>query len=171
MPTLKPREERIPLALAARMVAGEGWSDVTVSNVSSRGMMLRCKSPPARNTYVEVRHRHCSFVGKVVWSKDGSCGIRTQDRIVISELLSCPSNQAQRGGVKRPSQRQGREYGRSHMRVLSPEESSKLFARAFDWSSVALAVAVGAMLLAKVAEDAFEPLREVEQVLAMERLD
>jgi hypothetical protein len=148
--SLKQREERKALVLSARMLADEGWRDVTVRNVSSRGMMLRCKTPPARNTFVEVRLRRARVVGRVVWSSEAACGISSQDTIDLSDLLSQSPTKPRKSNIERRARPRGMPDQPVQMRVLPPEETSRIFARIFDWSAVAFAVAVGAIALTDV---------------------
>jgi hypothetical protein len=138
------------LVLSARMLADEGWRDVTVRNVSSRGMMLRCKTPPARNTFVEVRLQRARVVGRVVWSGEAACGISSQDTIDLSDLLSQSPTKPRKSNIERRAQPRGMSHHPVQMRVLPTEEASRIFARIFDWSAVALAVAVGAIALTDV---------------------
>ncbi len=168
MGQIKPREERLPLVLPARMLANEGWRDVTVCNVSSRGMMLRCATPPERNSFIEVRHKNVCFIGRVVWSSSSKFGIRTQDKIDFSKLLSCsPADGRTAGTERRMHSRIDKKQ--VSMRVVPLEETSRIFARLFDFSVLAIALALGAITLADVVGGALEPLGRVETVLATAR--
>src|SRR3546814_10848303 len=66
------------------MRADDGWSDVTIYNVSSRGLMARLGSPPVKGSYVEIWHRNVCVVGQVRWAQGGRFGILSQDKIDIS---------------------------------------------------------------------------------------
>jgi len=164
--SFKPREERKALVLSARMLAEQGWRDVSVRNVSSRGMMLRCETPPARNTFVEIRHQKACVVGRVVWSSGTAFGINSQDTIDLAELLSqAPAMPMKENNDRRLHARGG--AGRSvQMRVLPAEEASRIFARLFDWSVVAVAVSFAALGIADVAQDALQqPLERTRATL------
>lgn len=136
------------MALSARMLADEGWRDVMIRNVSSRGMMLRCIAPPVRNTFVEIRLQKARVIGRVVWSSDAACGINTQDTIELSDLLSQSPAKPRNNNVERRAQPRGTSGQPVQMRVLPTEEASRIFARIFDWTVVATAVAIGAIALA-----------------------
>ncbi|MDO6413499.1 PilZ domain-containing protein [Sphingomonas sp. BIUV-7] len=83
----RPREARIRVCVPARMRAGEAWTDVTILNISSRGLMARVNAAPPVRSYVEIRRgAEVVIVGKVVWHDDRHFGIRTQDRIDIEML-------------------------------------------------------------------------------------
>lgn len=163
----KQREERKALVLSARMLADEGWRDVTVRNVSSRGMMLRCVTPPARNTYVEIRLQKARVVGRVVWSNGAACGINTQGTIDLSDLLSQSPAIPRNGHIERRAKPRGMSHQPVQMRVLPTEEASRIFARIFDWSAVALAVAVGAIALTDVTSPVLrKPLEATHAALS-----
>jgi hypothetical protein len=83
----RPREQRIRVHVAARMRVGEKWADITILNISSRGLMARAASVPPSRSFVEIRRGpNVVIVGKVVWQDDRHFGIRTQDRIGISMM-------------------------------------------------------------------------------------
>ena len=168
MGQIKPREERLPLVLPARLRADKGWRDVTVCNVSSRGMMLRCSTPPARNTFIEVRHESLCFVGRVIWSSGSQFGIRTQDKIDCFRLLSSSPAAARPAGAERRT-RPRSDKNPVSIRTLPLEETSRVFARLFDFSVLAIALAIGAVTLADGAGEALEPLGRAEAVLAAPR--
>lgn len=164
--SLKPREERKALILSARMLAEQGWHDVTVRNVSSRGMMLRCASPPARNTFVEIRHQKACIVGRVIWSNGTAFGINSQDTIDLAGLLSQPPSAPRKGSYDRRQQPRSSSRSAVQMRVLPAEEASRVFARLFDWSAVAFAVAMGAVVVAELAGAALQqPLEKTRATL------
>ena len=51
----RPREERITVLIPSRMRVESQWCDVVIHNVSSRGLMAGCDTPPAVGSYVEIR--------------------------------------------------------------------------------------------------------------------
>lgn len=166
--SLKQREERKALVLSARMFADEGWRDVTVRNVSSRGMMLRCEVPPERNTFVEIRLQKARVVGRVVWSNGAACGINSQDTIDLSDLLSQSPAVPRKDNIERRAQPRGSSHQAVQMRVLPTEEASRIFARLFDWSAIALAVAVGAIALSDVTSTVLrKPLETTSAALSL----
>jgi hypothetical protein len=69
------------------MRCGDEWTDITILNISSRGLMARTTDVPAARSYVEIRRGpSTTIVGKVVWHDSRHFGIRTQDRIGIDML-------------------------------------------------------------------------------------
>jgi hypothetical protein len=127
-------------------------------------MMLRCESPPPRNTFVEIRHRDVRIVGRVVWSSGAAFGINSQDTISIEDLLSSkPRGPRPAKGERRA---RPRTPAPTQMRVLPAEDANRIIARLFDWSAVAIAAAAAALLLGDVASAALQrPLDDVRSAL------
>jgi len=144
----KPREERITVLIPSRMRVGAAWMDVIIHNVSSRGLMAGCDSPPVPGNYIEVRRGTIVIVGRVMWSKGRFFGVRTQDRLTVSTLVSEP-RLAQR--PKQDSDRQVAER-RADVRLVHEAqmarrlERSRAFASIFQFVIIALAVVAVAFL-------------------------
>ena len=169
MRPLKPREDRRPISVPARLRSETGWSDVTIGNVSSRGMMLRCVAPPPQRAYIEVRHQGVCIVGQIVWINGARCGVRTQDLVDVAGLLSQGGRRARhpandRRGASRPVE---------PPRAPSPAEraeASRRFARLFDFAVIAAAATGAAALAASLMFDAFSaPLARTAEALARVR--
>lgn len=115
--------------IAARMRHGNAWSDASILNISSRGLLLHATPPPARGTYVEVRRGAHVIVGRVIWANADRFGLRAQDRLAIDSLVanaspgSAPANDSgrpttDRRALPRPERlewrhAQSRETGRA----------------------------------------------------------
>jgi hypothetical protein len=85
---MTPREPRRKVLAQARMRRGSIWEDVCIRNVSSRGLLLRTESPPEPGTYVEIRRLSQIIVGRSVWRHGQDFGIRTQDVVDVSAILT-----------------------------------------------------------------------------------
>jgi hypothetical protein len=143
MGTKKPREERRTISLNARLRSDDGWRDVTIGNVSSRGLMLRGSTLPQRGTFIEVRHQDLCIVGRVVWSQGLRAGVRTQEFVDVPMLIGSPTARIRKAGLEK------RRVNRTQTRAPPPQsadraEASRRFARIFEWS----AIAAGGVLLA-----------------------
>jgi hypothetical protein len=166
MGSLKPREERRKTVLRARLRTDRGWSDVTIGNVSSRGLLIQCPSPLPRNSFIEVRHRNQCIVGRIVWTHGAKCGVRTQDIVDISGLLSqAPQKRRAPGEERRAAPRDQRRA-----RPRAPEETaaaSRRFARAFDWTIMVVAAGAAGAFMAEAAWAALgAPLAQVTTALS-----
>jgi hypothetical protein len=130
-------------------------------------MMLRCDAPPIRNTFIEVRHRNANVVGRVIWSRDGACGIYTQITIDAAEFASPSALTLRNQSFERRARQRTVEPHTISTRRLSTEDSSRIFARLFDYLSIVFTVVVGAMFLTGIVRDSMqEPLEKVGRALA-----
>lgn len=84
---MRNREPRRNVYLKARMRQGSDWSDVTIRNVSARGMLLWAEEPPRPGTYLEICGPATTLVVRTMWSRDGYFGVRSQDRIDVESAL------------------------------------------------------------------------------------
>jgi hypothetical protein len=92
---VKAREPRHKVFVRARMNCAGTWQDITVQNVSKRGMLVRpAEAVPKRGDYVEVRRGALKIVARVVWSAGPLFGARTQDAIDIAALTAARSTPA-----------------------------------------------------------------------------
>lgn len=144
----------------------EGWSDITIHNVSSRGLMMRSLGSLARGDYIEIRKGMIAIIGRVVWSKNGSYGVRSQDRIDIAGLLG------EAGGIRPLPDGERRESSRSDAPPLTPAalaaraERSRRLARAFQWLSITAGIVVTVGVIAHTAHTALSaPLRQARAML------
>lgn len=140
-----PREERRTVFVTCRMRDDSGWSDMTICNLSSRGLMAKCNAAPPRGSFIEIRRGGLSIVGQVRWSRDNRVGIRTQEMIDVSSLLGggpvTDAPQADRRA--RPREDRG-AHSRPTPVVL--EERSRRLSRLFDWLVIAV-VGIGFAVL------------------------
>lgn len=84
---MQARESRREVVIPAQMRSKGGWCDVTIRNISPHGMMLLAPFPPKPGTYVEVRKASLALVGRVVWVKGKSLGVRLIERLNFNALL------------------------------------------------------------------------------------
>lgn len=84
---MRSRESRRSVRLKARMRLGRDWSDVTIANVSSRGMLLKCDTPPPAGTYIEICGPATALAARAVWVEGNYIGVRIQDRIDIDSMV------------------------------------------------------------------------------------
>ncbi|QJU57820.1 PilZ domain-containing protein [Sphingomonas sp. AP4-R1] len=147
----RPREPRIRVHVPARMCAGETWHDITILNISSRGLMARTKVVPPSRSYVEIRRgAKVTIVGKVVWHDDRHFGIRTQDRIGISMM-------SDDGSVAAPSHDPVTERrARPRAEANDPAEAferNRQKAAMFQFAALSGGGVAGAIVIANVVMD------------------
>jgi hypothetical protein len=169
MGLLKPREDRRKTFLRARMRSECGWADVTIANVSSRGLMLQCVAPIERNSFIEVRYRNVCIVGRVVWVGGWRCGVRTQDVLDTDALLSpSPARPRAPGEERRTAPRF--VDSRHCLDADRIAEGSKRFARAFEWTVMVMAAGAAGAFMAQSAWAVLDaPLSRAQTALASSR--
>ena len=145
------------------------WCDITICNVSSRGFMAKCASPPPRGTYIEVRHRSLCIVARVMWSRDLRFGVRAQDRIDIANLLSEEPAKRYAAGEERRAARRDRPVlppGRPNTEAAA--EASRRFARVFEWVTLSLAIAVAAGLVFQIVTTSLsKPMQDIKDAMSV----
>jgi hypothetical protein len=162
----RAREERRTIFLKVRLRTDEGWRDVTIGNVSLHGLMLRGPSLPPKGAFIEVRHRSVCIIGRIVWSNGSCCGVRTQDVVDIAALLSQPLVVPRKDQPERRQAARSRHDPSPAQSLASRVESSRRFARIFDWSLVAAGGALAAAGVASAAATAMDqPLHQVRTAL------
>jgi hypothetical protein len=162
----KSREERATAFLNARMRADDGWSDVTICNVSSRGLMIRRGTSPAKGSYVEIWHQNVCVVGHVRWSQGGRFGIRTQDKIDISALLNSAPARRSLAGAERRSNSRPLPKSKAQPDVAAKADASRTIARVFEWTAVAIVGAVVAGMLVTAVNAALKgPMQQAQSAL------
>jgi hypothetical protein len=129
--------------------------------------MLQCVAPLERNCFVEVRHGRASIVGRIVWTHGARCGLRTQDTVDVSGMLSQAPPKTRKPGEERRAMPRARELRGP---VFSPTErlaASRRFARVFDWTLMMLAATAAGAFMAQSAWAALEaPMAQVNGALA-----
>lgn len=161
----KPREPRRVVLVACRMRYDNGWADLTVCNLSSRGLMAKCADPPPRGTFVEVRRGGVCVIGQVRWSYAGHLGIRAQEQIDVDGLLGqAPAKAA--GTRERREGPRGDGPGRPRETSTALAERSRRWGRLFDWA-VVTAVVIGAagLLVSQVHSALSAPFGQVRAAL------
>lgn len=151
MSGFKKREERVPFCGAIRIRTDLGWGDAKIHNVSSRGVMGTCHSPPMRGTYIEIRRGRYVIVGRVAWSSDNRFGIRAQDTIAIGALRAAIASPKTGERRRRSREEIADRYSTSKLTEISA--GSARFARAFDFGAITITVVACAIMIADTASD------------------
>lgn len=162
---LKPREPRRKVLTKARMRVGATWTDTCILNISSRGLMIQAAAPPPRGTYMELRRGSRVIIGRVMWTKQDRCGIKTQDRLDVDAILARPDGAEpvdDASAAAAPTDR--RSASRAHEQSFKRSRQSS---RAFEFVCIAILGAAGCLLAFTAVERVFEvPLMIIEESLA-----
>jgi hypothetical protein len=163
MGSQKQRETRQVVFLNARLRTDEGWSDVTICNLSARGLMAKCAKPPPKGAFVEVRRGGSCIVGQVRWSHGLRFGLRSQDRIDTAALHEDPKRTGRRYERRETERPPQRKPTRPPALV---EERSRNLARYLDWAALAAAGIVAAGFLFQTASSTLSaPLQQTRSAL------
>ena len=161
----KPREERKVVLVTCRLRHDTGWSDMTICNLSSRGMMAKCDDPPPRGAFVEVRRGPVVIVGQVRWSHSTHLGIHAQERIDIPTLLGKEAENGPAGADRRAGSR-GAAEAKAKPSAADLAERSRRWGRLFDWAVLAVAgVAAAVLLVTQMHAILAAPLAQVRSAL------
>lgn len=162
---MRPRERRIKVVLNGRMRLGVRWCDVSIRNISSRGLLVQAEAAPERGSYVEIRRGAHVIVARVAWSQGLQFGVQTQERLDVASIMAEPdlskvnykaalvANPAyERRSASRPAD------------TAQAAERSRLRARAWEWASICLAGAIAASFAFDAVSAALAP--PLEAVIA-----
>jgi len=162
----KPREQRRIVLVPGRMRRDSGWSDVTICNLSSRGLMARCENAPPRGAFIELRRGASCIVGQVRWSHGTLFGVQARERIDIPSVLEPTAREKAPDEERRSLPRDGTTVA-AKVRTVRTEEQSRRWAHMFEWLTIA---AIGIGFSALVASEVYSvfsaPLTEVKEALA-----
>jgi hypothetical protein len=165
----RQREERIKVLIPSRMRCGTQWVDVTIHNMSSRGLMAGTDNPPAAGSYIEIRRGTQIIVGRVMWSKARFFGVRSQERLPIQAIISEPRLTGRPAVAVEASDAERRSDRRlsAEARLARRVERSRAFASAFQFGVLALAVMIAAGFGGHYVYEALSrPARAIERAMS-----
>lgn len=158
---MRAREPRRKVRFKARMRGDRGWADVTIRDLSSRGMLLSMETPPAVGSYVEICGPSTTLIARAVWVKGEYFGVRTQDRIDIDSLI---------GGGKSRAEAAPTVQLRSLPRRSDHEAShaaSRLRGSLMEYGGALILILAGAATLAILIHSLFAaPMQAISEKLA-----
>lgn len=95
----RKRAARSKVRLHGRMRSGCDWIDLSIRNLSKKGMMAETDHPPGRGHYIEIRRADHIFVGRVVWSSGRCFGVMLSDEVDINSVVKGSANDNAGSGV------------------------------------------------------------------------
>ena len=140
----RQREARHVVQLRARMQIDGPLVDVSIRNISSRGMMLESPRPPRVGEYVEL-FGTVTAVGRVVWKDQNSFGISTRDRVNVPLVLGRPEGKPDRAMLRMLTSTIRRKD------FVVAAEGSRRLSRAMDFTIIAVATVSFGALFAMLA--------------------
>jgi hypothetical protein len=82
----RPRELRRWLIVPAHLRHASGWSDASILNISSRGLLIRTARPLEPGNWVELRRGDHVINARVVWREAAKAGLESDDRLPLEEI-------------------------------------------------------------------------------------
>lgn len=150
----KPRELRRRVIVPARLRQGIGWSDVSILNVSSRGLLIQAARPLEPGSHVELRKGRHVIKARVVWRDAARAGLQADDRLPVEEIASPAVSCEFQPGVadRRRRSRRATDYGNKGRTI----EFAGVLGLVFTLAAVAAAIAQQAIA---------QPLANVSKIL------
>lgn len=143
----RPREARQTVALAVRLRVDLDWEDARIGNISTRGMMIACRTSFPRGTIVEIRRGKAIAIGRVVWARSEHFGVRLQDRVRIEDFIEAKASGPRHGADGQVLERRARPRVEADgMHAMSRMQSS-----AFQFAGTVSFAIAGAALIALFA--------------------
>ena len=144
---MKQREARRKVLVRARMRCGTGWGDVTIHNMSSRGLLATATEEHRTGEVIEIRRINHIIVGRIVWQKGPYFGVRTQDKIDIDGIVAAKPP-AHKPGTDGPAGEQDRRGAARVIPIAEREAQSRRFAARFQFAIMIIGIAAGALIAA-----------------------
>lgn len=141
------------------------WADVRILDASSRGFMIHLSDAPPRGTYLELHRGRRSYVARVIWRTAQRCGLQTQDRVIVDDLLKPPEPVTDPQQDEAPTIER-RTAGRSRDVIEQKAERSRTLGRAGQFAAfIGGAVVAASLLYGMVGQALSWPLAQVSVVL------
>ena len=146
------------------MRGDDGWHDVRIRNISSRGLGAMSATPPAIGQYAELRRGSVVIVARVVWQHGSAFGMRSRDKIDITALLD--RGDAAKQGACEPATAERRRHPRGDS-LTNTAERSKRASSTLQYVVLAAAGLAAALFASSAIHQVFSvPLRDVAHALA-----
>ncbi len=146
----------------ARMRIGASWNDVCILNISPRGLAMQAAAPPPRGTYLELRRGEHEIMACVMWATDHRFGVRTQDLLVVDDIIHQPNRSAATSPGAETNDRRGTQRNSAER-----HESSRMLSRAMEFAVLGVfAVSAAVVTFGTVVEALQQPLADATAALA-----
>lgn len=160
---------RHPVMIPARMRMGSSWIGVVIHNLSCDGALLAADEAPDRGTYVEICRGRQIIIGRVVWQKDCYFGIKSRDKIDITNIINEPRLAARPQSQDHPEasfERRANPRFESDARITSRLENSRRWSAAFQFGVfLVLALIAAGFVATEVYNVLSRPFLEVKSHL------
>ena len=146
--------------LSARIRIGAAWNDVSILNISPRGLSMQASAPPPRGTYLEIRRGEHEIMACVMWASHHRFGVRTQDVLLVDDIIHQRSTAETAPAAAMPDRRPS-------WRTAERHETSRMMSRAMEFAIVAVFAASAAVVTFGIVAEALQrPLAEATAALS-----
>ena len=90
------RPDRKLSSIKAQLRMGERWTEITLANVSSHGLMTKGAPQLPIGSLVEIRRRSVTINGQVMWATPTRLGVRAFEKIDLPALMATSELQPDR---------------------------------------------------------------------------
>ncbi len=90
----KARAPRKQVRLHGRLRQEYDWQDISIRDLSNRGLMAEADDPPGRGHYIEIRRYNQILVGRVVWKSGRKFGVLLADKIDMQAIIEGSSDKS-----------------------------------------------------------------------------
>jgi hypothetical protein len=156
---LKARAPRKKVQLHGRMRTDYDWIDLSIRDLSKRGLMAEAENPPKRGHYIEIRRFDQVLVGRVVWQNGKKFGVVLADQIDFQAVIDGTAND--RGNDRRNHATRNTDC---RARIIDKPEDWRWLGQAFERVSV---IGFGAGAVAMLGYLVFEALSRPMLALSM----
>ena len=168
MQKLKSREPRQKVMIQAQMRIGASWNEVCILNISQRGLSMQATAAPPRGTYLEIRRGDHEIMACVMWANHHRFGVRTQDALVVDDIINHPKRSAAASADAAASKAVA-VRATSQRKVTERLDHSRMLSRAMEFAVIVMfAGSAAVVLFSAVAEALKRPLADVSSALTRE---
>lgn len=156
---LRKRAPRKKVRLSGRMRRDYDWIDLSILDISKKGLMAEATDPPGRGHYIELRRFDQILVGRVVWKKGNRFGVTLADEIDLDAVIegrAATLANDRRNYTSRPIQCQAR--------IIKGPDDWRWIGQAFERTSLSIG---GAGLIVTAAYYAFDALSQPMAAISM----
>ena len=83
----KARPPRKQVRLHGRLRQEYDWLDISIRDLSNRGLMAEADDPPGRGHYIEIRRYNQVLIGRVVWKSGRKFGVLLAENIDMQAII------------------------------------------------------------------------------------
>ncbi len=147
---LRKRSPRKKVRLSGRMRADYDWIDLSIRDISKKGLMAESADPPDRGHYIEIRRFEQILIGRVVWRNGNRFGVMLSDEIDFDAVIEGKAN-----GTANDRRNYSTRPENCQARIIQSPDDWRWVGQVFERTSLTLG---GAAIIATTAYYAFDAI-------------